>query len=284
MAFHLALASSQSLQIISELDTSIASVGDQVVWSIRLNNIEENLSLEFPKLEVKSDSISIISQTNILDKNLIIGQSFKLSFWETGNFLTPFYYVRVIDDTNNDEFNFESERRSIKVLSVLEGNNIDNMRPLKGPVPVDSIFPIVLFAKIIIMLFIISLIIFIWTNRKSSTQIISSGDNHISPYEFANNRLLYLDTNGFSKEFYSELSHITRQFVEKSCYIRALEMTTEEISENENIFNMNDNIFSEWVNLLQKADLIKFAKKSTPISEMENDKSVAFNIINNAID
>ena len=30
------------MQIISELDTSIASVGDQVVWSIRLNNIEEN--------------------------------------------------------------------------------------------------------------------------------------------------------------------------------------------------------------------------------------------------
>ena len=60
-------------------------------------------------------------------------------------------------------------------------------------------------------------------------------------------------------------------------------MTTEEISENENIFNMNDNIFSEWINLLQKADVIKFAKKSTPISEMENDRSLALNIINNAL-
>ena len=78
------------MQIISELDTSIASVGDQVVWSIRLNNIEKNLSLEFPKLEVKSDSISLISQSNILDNNLIVGQSFKLSFWETGEFFNPF--------------------------------------------------------------------------------------------------------------------------------------------------------------------------------------------------
>ena len=60
-------------------------------------------------------------------------------------------------------------------------------------------------------------------------------------------------------------------------------MTTEEISQNENIFEMNDDIFSEWVNLLQKADLIKFAKKSTPISEMEDDKSEAMNIINNAL-
>ena len=271
------------MQIISELDTSIASVGDQVVWSIRLNNIEKNLSLEFPKLEVKSDSVSLISQTNILDNNLIVGQSFKLSFWETGDFLTPFYYVKVLNGINKEEFNFEPERRSVKVLSVLEENSTNDMRPLKGPVPVDSVFPIVLFFKIMLMLLFISLMIFIWTKRKSSTKIISSGINQISPHKFANNRLLHLDTNGFSKEFYSELSHITRQFVEKSYYIRALEMTTEEISENKNIFNMNDDIFSEWVNLLQKADLIKFAKKSTPISEMENDKNVAFNIINNAL-
>ena len=271
------------MQVISELDTSIASVGDQVVWSIRLNNIEKNLSLEFPKLEAKNDSISIISQSNILDNNLIIGQSFKLSFWEKGNFLTPFYFVKVVNDINKDEFNFEPERRLVKVLSVLDQNSTNNMRPLKGPVPVDSTFPMFLFVKIILMLLLISLMIFIWTKRRSSTQIISSGKNQISPHKFANNRLLHLDTNGFSKEFYSELSHITRQFVEKSCYIRALEMTTEEISENENIFNMNDDIFSEWVGLLQKADIIKFAKKSTPISEMKNDKIVAFSIINNAL-
>jgi len=125
--------------------------------------------------------------------------------------------------------------------------------------------------------------IFIWTKRKTSKQIISSGRNQISPHELAKDRLLHLDTNGFSKEYYSELSHITRQFVEKSYYIMALEMTTEEISQNENIFEMNEDIFSEWVNLLQKADLIKFAKKLTPVTEMENDKHVAFKIINKAL-
>ena len=271
------------MQIISELDTSIASVGDQIVWSIRLSNIEKNLSLEFPKLEVKSDSISIISQSNILDNNLIIGQSFKLSFWETGDFLTPFYYVKVVNDINKEEFNFEPERHSVKVLSVLDENSTNSVRPLKGPVPVDSVFPMALFIKIFLMLFFISLMIFIWTKRRSSTKIMNNIKNQISPHELAKNRLLHLDTNGFSKEFYSELSHITRQFVEKSYYIRTLEMTTEEISQNKNILEMNDDIFSEWVSLLKKADLIKFAKKSTPITEMEDDKRVAFKIINKAL-
>ena len=271
------------MQIISELDTSIASVGDQVSWNVRLNNIDKNLSLDFPKLEVKSDSISIISQSNILDNNLIIGQSFKLSFWETGDFLTPSYYVKVVNDINKDEFNFEPERRSVKVLSVLEENSTNNMRPLKGPIPVESIFPMALIIKIILLLLIISLIILIWSKRKSSTEIRNSIKNQISPQELAKNRLLHLDTNGFSKEFYSELSHITRQFVEKSCFIRVLEMNTEEIIENKNIIEMNGDIFSEWVNLLQKADLIKFAKKLTMKSEMEDDKSVALKIIDNAL-
>ena len=141
------------------MDTSIASVGDQVTWNVRLNNIGKNLSLDFPKLEIENDSISLISQSNVLDNNLVIGQSFKFSFWETGNFLTPYYYVKVVNEINKDEFNFEPERRSVKVLSVLEENSTNDMRPLKGPVPVDSIFPMVLFVKIILMLFI-SLMIF----------------------------------------------------------------------------------------------------------------------------
>ncbi len=271
------------MQITSDLDTSFASVGDQVIWNVRLNNVDKNLSLNFPKLEIKSDSISLISQSDILDGNLIIGQSFILSFWEIGDFFTPYYYVKVVNEINKDEFNFEPERPSVKVLSVLEKNSTNNMRPLKGPVAVNGIIPMALYFKIFLILFFISLMIFIWTKRRSSTKIMNNIKNQISPHELAKNRLLHLDTNGFSKEFYSELSHITRQFVEKSYYIRTLEMTTEEISQNKNILEMNDDIFSEWVSLLKKADLIKFAKKSTPITEMEDDKRVAFKIINKAL-
>ena len=52
---------------------------------------------------------------------------------------------------------------------------------------------------------------------------------------------------------------------------------------NKSSQGLNDDIFFEWVSLLQKADLIKFAKKSTHVSEMEDDKSVALKIINNAL-
>ena len=55
------------MQIISELDTSIASVGDQVVWSIRLNNIENKVYVGLHP----SCSNSMGSDNNsIIDKNL----------------------------------------------------------------------------------------------------------------------------------------------------------------------------------------------------------------------
>ena len=58
-------------------------------------------------------------------------------------------------------------------------------------------------------------------------------------------------------------------------------MTTDEIKLNKIIFLVNENIFSDWIELLEKADLIKFAKNEATLSEMEKDKKRALNIIEN---
>ena len=44
---------------------------------------------------------------------------------------------------------------------------------------------------------------------------------------------------------------------------------------------VNQNIFSKWIDLLEKADLIKFAKNEATVSEMEKDKKKALDIIEN---
>ena len=58
-------------------------------------------------------------------------------------------------------------------------------------------------------------------------------------------------------------------------------MTTEEIIINKNLFSVSDINFSEWVDFLKKADLVKYAKHSTTSSEMDNDKEKVINIVNN---
>ena len=93
-----------------------------------------------------------------------------------------------------------------------------------------------------------------------------------TPVDIARNRLSNLKEKGFAKEFYTELSHITREFVEYTTYIRTLEMTTQEIVQNKRLFSFDSKIFNNWINLLSKADMVKYAQKSVEYSEMIIDK------------
>ena len=102
-----------------------------------------------------------------------------------------------------------------------------------------------------------------------------------TPMEIANNRFSQLNKKGFAKEFYTEISHITREYIEYSTYIRTLEMTTEEIIQNRDLFLIDDDSFSKWITILSKADLVKYAKQAIEPSEMDIDKNKAINFINN---
>ena len=271
----------QSLKFLSSVDTTVANIGDQLIWDVSLRNISDNYKLEFPILNIENDSVSILSQENIIDNNTIKGQRFIISFWEIGDVYTPDYFVKVIDENEKEDFIIEAERILLNIKSVLAENDSIKIRPLKGPVKVSRVIPYKLIIKIIILGSLIILAIIIW--RRRIYNIMEVGNNIIqkSPIEIARYKLNSTNTNGFSKEFYIEISFITREFVEKSSFIRALEMTTDEIKLSHKIFLVNKNIFSDWIVLLEKADLIKYAKQPASISEMEKDKKKALDIIEN---
>jgi len=267
--------------MLSSIDTTIANIGDQLVLDIILKNINDNYKLDFPILTFENDSISILSQENIIEDNKITGQRFKISFWEIGEVYTPNYFVEVRNEIDKEDFIIEAERILLNIKSVLAKNDSIKIRPLKGPVKVSVVIPYKLIIKIIFLVSLVILAIIVW--RRRIYNIMEVGNNIIqeSPIELARSKLISTNTNGFSKEFYIEISYITREFVEKSSFVRALEMTTEEIKFNHDIFLVNKNIFSNWIILLEKADLIKYAKQPATIFEMEKDKKKALDIIEN---
>ena len=271
----------QSLKVLSSIDTTIANIGDQLVLDVILKNINDNYKLDFPILSIENDSISILSQENIIEDNKITGQRFKISYWEIGEVYTPDYFVKVIDEKEKEDFIIEAERILLNIKSVLAENDSIKTRPLKGPVKVSRVIPYELIFRIIFLVSLIILAIIVWRRREYNILEVGNNITQKSPIELARSKLISTNANGFSKEFYIEISYITREFVEKSSFIRALEMTTDEIKLNHNIFLVNKNIFSDWIVLLEKADLIKYAKQPASISEMEKDKKKALDIIEN---
>ena len=175
----------------------------------------------------------------------------------------------------------EIEKVAINIVSVLTSLSEVKARPVKGPVVVKGAIPYKEILLIILCLVIVSAIIWVLSKRikyiypKNSYSIIKS------PIEIANDRLSILNKKGFAKEFYSELSHITREYIEYSTYIRTLEMTTEEIIGNRDLFHFDDDSFSQWTDLLSKADLVKYAKQSIEPYEIDIDKDKVIDFINN---
>ena len=271
----------QSIYVTSEVDTSKASIGDIITWEIKGKGSQQNKKLGFPKLNLKGDSISIYSQRLIFDDELAIGRIIEIAFWDTGRFYTPSYYVNVLDLQGNVDHDIEIEKVAIDIVSVLESLNEVTARPVKGPIAVKGVIPYREILLIILCLVIVSAII--WVLRKRIKYIYPKNSYSIikSPIEIANDRLSALNKKGFSKQFYSELSHITREYIEYSTYTRTLEMTTEEIISNRDLFHCDDDSFSQWIGLLSKADLVKYAKQSIEPYEMDIDKDKVIDLINN---
>ena len=271
----------QSIYVTSEVDTSKASIGDIITWEIKGKGSQQNKKLEFPELNLKGDSISIYSQRLIFDDELAIGRIIEIAFWDTGRFYTPSYYVNVLDHQGNVDHDIEMEKVAIDIVSVLTSLSDVKVRPVKGPVAVKAVIPYREILLIILCLVIVSAII--WVLRKRIKYIYPKNSYSIikSPIEIANDRLSALNKKGFSKQFYSELSHITREYIEYSTYIRTLEMTTEEIIGNRELFHCDDDSFSQWTDLLSKADLVKYAKQSIEPYEMDIDKDKVIDLINN---
>ena len=101
-----------STSIKAELDTTKVFIGDPISWRIVVKP-SKNERVEFPELNIENDVIDIISSKQIRDQNsgAQIGLEFKISVWDTGQFQTPSYYVKIFNDSKTGSYNelFQNE-------------------------------------------------------------------------------------------------------------------------------------------------------------------------------
>ena len=84
---------------------------------------------------------------------------------------------------------------------------------------------------------------------------------------------------GFIKQYYSEVSEVTRRYIENRFRLMALEQTTDEIMTGLKRLRVNPGVGSKIETLLQLSDLVKFAKYQPGPSEHEAILTMAFDIV-----
>ena len=268
----------QSTIVSSELDTTQGYIGDVVNWTVLVDNAE-NRRIQFPELFLQNDTVSVRTQKLLYNKGIVTGITFELVFWDTGKFQTPEYQVDILNDSDTVISSISPDPIELTILSLLTTTGNSDFRPIKGPVPVRSVFPLRLTVLGILAVILIAFIYWTWNQRinvkyQRTEYLISE-----SPREKAIRRLEELNINGFAKDYYAELSHISREYVEYSTFIRALEMTTEEIDENRNLFPINDKMFADWVKTLSIADLVKYAREIPDSTQMDLDRQKIISFI-----
>ncbi len=270
LSLFFSVAMPQSLSVISEIDTTEGFIGDVFSWSVKVDG-QKDQSIRFPELGEINDTISIRNQSLIHENGKLTGIQFELMAWDTGSFSTPEYQVYIMHDDGSRNYSLTVEKLYFKVHSILATADAEDFRPIKGPVPVKGVFP----TRLVVLgtLFILILGGMIWTWRQRQEVQYQKVDyaNIETPEERAQRRLRDLDLNGLSKEYYADLSHISREYIETKYFIRALEMTTEEIQEFRPLFPLDDEQFSEWHQFLSEADMVKYARDIPTPDKMNSD-------------
>jgi hypothetical protein len=112
----------------------------------------------------------------------------------------------------------------------------------------------------------------------------------IPPYDRALLQLNELDNSTLLlkseyKDYYSELTNIVRQYIEEEVRIDALESTTEELirkieaQKDAGYLDLKDETIRNLKNVLQTADLVKFAKSKPDDSVVQADRNLVEHIV-----
>lgn len=273
----------QKPMVKAEIDTTSIRIGEQFQLKI---SVDETQNVIIPKIQLKG--LEIIDSTRIdTIKNSLI-RRYILTGFDSGAFYIPQQQIFV----KNQAFLTDSLLINIATIAI------DTLKVKKFPIKSIKEEPYtfddfrIYIYLILAIIAIIGFWIYWFVIRKRKETEDAPTYRTLPPFEEAILRLNELDEkllwqNNKIKEYYSELTEIVRGYIERELKVPALENTTDEVLAMIKDFKNADSIetsketIKKLKDLLQEADLVKFAKSKPLAIEIEDDRRDAEFIIGN---
>ncbi len=265
----------------AEIDTTNIRIGEQFQLKI---SVDETQNVIIPKIQLKG--LEIIDSTRIdTIKNSLI-RRYILTGFDSGAFYIPQQQIFVKNQA------FLTDSLLINIATIAIDTTKVKKFPIKSikkePYTFDD-FRIYIYL-ILAILAIIGFWIYWFVIKKRKETEDAPTYRTLPPFEEAILRLNELDEkllwqNNKIKEYYSELTEIVRGYIERELKVPALENTTDEVLAMIKDFKNLDSIetsketIKKLKDLLQEADLVKFAKSKPLAIEIEDDRRDAEFII-----
>lgn len=273
-------------RIETQVDTTAIKIGDTFLYTIKAHSNTGSL-ITFPATEqignfdvVESFPIDTIKNDNT--QELI--KKYHLTQFDPGDFSIP--TVPVIVDAKL----FHTDSIQIHVQDVAVDTLKQPLYEIKSISKEGASFSTDWYYLLFIFIAILAGIgIYIYIRRQQEKDL-TEDDKYKTPYEKAVKKLKKLEekknwNRGDAKPYYSDMSIITRGFIEDTFGISAKELTTFEIitilkaTLNDKKVKLDPVVIKELKRVLESADLVKFAKSQPTEGEITADTSKIQNVI-----
>ncbi len=276
-------ASYPNVSVSAKIDTTNIRIGEQ--FHINLNaTAPVGTKLFFPVLPDTIKKLEIVQRSKIDTtksadgKTTTLHQQFTVTSFDSGFYVIepiPVYF-RQAGKQDSDSVSTEAQLITVRTIAV---DTTLAIKEIKAPMDVPFTFREALPYIIGVIVAILLTIIIIREFKKRKKKVVdvkvkipSRPAHEIALEELKKTEEEKLWQQGHFKKYHSSVSDIIRQYIEHRFSVNALEYTTDETLEHLRGNIINEEAKGKLKNILQLADMVKFAKLQ-PISN-ENEQSI----------
>ncbi len=271
----------QRTQASVRSDTMRMLIGDQTKIRLQANH-NPNKSIVYPELTPQNLGglmvLDIASIDTIRKKPTVITeQAVTVAAYDSGFYQIPALPFKVYFNGKEQETVRSKPLEIVVSTMMVDTNYVAEIKPIQGaPYTVSEFIP-----YLIGLLFLLLLGFILYRIRNSRLQETVEQPIVIIPaHEIANTRLFKLKEEklwqqGKVKEYHSQVTHIVREYLENRFGVNALEFTTEETIVALKGKDFDEKHKTKLREILQRADLVKFAKDKPGAEVHEEAMTVA---------
>nr|WP_317198348.1 hypothetical protein [Aurantibacter crassamenti] len=276
-----AVGFSQTAPIItSEVDTTFIKIGEQLKFTVTVD-ADTTAQVIFPEGQTFSplETVEALpTDTTKKDSRYILQKSYTLTQFDSGQYKLPTQFI----DINGKGFYTDS--LVVNVATVPVDTLAQRMYDIKPFINVEknhaSLYKILL-AILAAVLIVGALLYWFVFRKKPLTE--EEKVALLPPYDRALLELKNLENSKYLiqdeyKQYYTELTDIVRSYLEEDVHVSALESTTDQLIEKLEMrrdageLKLDDETLKQFKQILETADLVKFAKSKPETSVAENHR------------
>ena len=264
---------------VAVIDSTEIKIGAQITLSIAVSIGPTDL-VDFPTEAQSFAPLELVSASEVdsleYQGKLQLLKKYALTQFDSGSYTIPKQLVLV-----NNQAYFTAPLK-LKVLDVPVDTLKQNLYDIKPLASVEKIATYEWFWQLLFILLSLGALIFAYLRRFKKKR--AAAERELPPYDKALLALDQLENSQYLikeeyKAYYSELTNIVRGYLEEEVHVAALESTTDQLIErlellrDSGTLTLEQETITQFKQILQTADLVKFAKSTPEMRTAEQDRS-----------